>query len=146
VPKVGEIEKGVLEGLVVLIGFSASMFALLRLLGAPNPSVELLEGVVTLGTGLLLAYVVEVSWLTARIRGASDYESRLGFFVGIGAGGLVGIVVTLLLAAHIAAGHSNLLDSIGLSWVVASIATLGGLVIVQPLLVHEWSGEQPDSD
>jgi hypothetical protein len=146
VPSVGKIETGLLEGLVILIGLSGCAFMVLRPLEVPNPSAELLKGVATLGTGLLLAYVVEISWLTGRIRHASEYERRLGFFVGLGAGGLVGIVVALLLAAHIAAGHSNLLDSIGLSWVVASTATLGGLVIVHPLLVHEWSDEQPGTD
>ncbi|MFL5901230.1 MAG: hypothetical protein ACJ75S_08545 [Solirubrobacterales bacterium] len=112
----------------------------------PDPSADLLNGLASLGTGLLLAYVVEISWLTGRIRSVSDYERRLGSFVGIGAGGLLGVVVALLLAAHRNAGHSNLLDSVGLAWVAASLAFLGGLVIAQPLLVHEWSNSQPDSD
>jgi hypothetical protein len=94
----------------------------------------------------LLAYVVEISWLTGRIRSVSDYERRLGAFVGIGAGGLLGVVVALLLAAHRTAGHSNLLDGVGLAWVAASLAFLGGFVVVQPLLVHEWSDSEPDSD
>lgn len=78
------IEKGLFEGLGLLTGLSASMFVLLVVLKVPNPSTGLLEGFATLGTGLLLAYVVEISWLTARIRRALDYERRLGFFVGIG--------------------------------------------------------------
>ena len=112
----------------------------------PDPSADLLEGIASLGTGLLLAYVVEVSWLTGHIRQAPDYERRLGVTVGLGAGGLTGVVAVLLLAAHHAAGHSNLLDSIGLSWVVVSLAILGGLVIIQPLLIHEWSDERPDAE
>jgi hypothetical protein len=144
-PRIGEIERGLLEGLTLLIVLSASVsFLVLAILGGSSPSPRLLEGVATLGTGLLLAYVVEVSWLTVRIRCAPDYERRLGFFVGLAAGGLIGVVVAILLAAHISAGHSNLLDDIGLSWVIASLAMLGSLVIVQPLLVHEWSGGEPD--
>lgn len=143
-PKVGEIEKGVLEALLALLGGTIAIMLLVH--AVPDPSTDLLDGIANLGTGLLLAYVVEISWLTARMRWEPDYERRLGAFVGIGTGGLVGVAMALLLAAHRAAGHSNLLDSVGLSWVVASLAILGGVVVVQPPLVHEWSGSGPDSD
>jgi hypothetical protein len=145
VPKIGESEKGALEALLALV--VCTIAGTLAAHAVPDPSNDLLDGIASLGTGLLLAYVVEISWLTARMRREPDYERRLGAFVGIGAGGLVGVVIALLLAAHRAAGHSNLLDSIGLSWVAVSLAFLGGFVIIQPLLVHEWSGSsQPDSD
>jgi hypothetical protein len=142
--RVGEIEKGALEALLALV--VSTIAGTLVASVVPHPSDDLLKGFASLGTGLLLAYVVEISWLTTRMRREPDYERRLGAFVGIGAGGLVGVVIALLLSAHRAAGHSNLLDSIGLSWVAVSLAFLGGFVIIQPLLVHEWSGEQPDSD
>ncbi|HEY5709622.1 MAG TPA: hypothetical protein VID51_02395 [Solirubrobacterales bacterium] len=145
-PRVDEIERGLLEGLGILAAVSISVFSFLYALGVPNPSADLLEGIATLGTGLLLAYVVEISWFAGRMRSESDYEKRLGTFLGLGTAGLAGIVVALLLASHRAAGHSNLLDSIGLAWVIASVTTLGGMVIMQPLLVHEWSGNQPGSD
>lgn len=112
----------------------------------PNPSADLLNGLANLGTGLLLAYVVEISWLTSRMRRLPDYERRLGAFIGVGAGGLLGVVVALLLAAHRDAGHSNLLDSVGVSWVAVSLTFLGVVVIIQPLLGHEWSDGQSDSD
>lgn len=126
--------------------FACTILTMPAILKVPDPSDDLFDGLTTLGTGLLLAYVVEISWLTGRIRGASDYERRLGFFVGLGASGLVGTVVALLLASHRAAGHSNLLDSVGLAWVVASLTMLGGLVIIHPLLVHEWSDNPPGAD
>lgn len=144
VPKLDEIEKGVLEALLILVGCTISMTLVARLVS--DPSADLLSGVSSLGTGLLLAYVVEISWLTSRMRRLPDYERRLGAFVGVGAGGLLGVVVALLLAAHRDAGHSNLLDCVGVSWVAVSLAFLGVVVIIQPLLVHEWSDDQPDSD
>lgn len=143
-PKVGEIEKGALEALRALLICTAA--GMLATFVVPRPSADLLEGFASVGTGLLLAYVVEISWLTTRMRSLSDYERRLGAFVGIGAGGLLGVVVALLLAAHRNAGHSNLLDNVGLTWVAASLAFLGSFVILQPLLVHEWSDGEPDSD
>lgn len=133
-----------LEALLALLVCTVALTLVTLLVS--DPSADLLYGFASLGTGLLLAYVVEISWLTGRIRSASDYKRRLGAFVGIGAGGLLGVVVALLLAAHREAGHSNLLDSVGLAWVAASLAFLGGFVIVQPLLVHEWFDSEPDSD
>lgn len=143
-PKVGEIEKGLLEAILALVVCTTA--GTLGAIAVPDPSGDLLKGFASLGTGLLLAYVVEISWLTTRIRREPDYERRLGAFVGIAAGGLLGVVIALLLAAHRAAGHSGLLDSIGLSWVAVSLAFLGGFVIIQPLLVHEWTGQRRESD
>lgn len=133
-----------LEALLTLVGCTISVSLAVRLVS--DPSADLLSGLSSLGTGLLLAYVVEISWLTGRMRRLPDYERRLGAFVGVGASGLLGVVVALLLAAHRDAGHSNLLDSVGVSWVAVSLTFLGAVVIIQPLLVHEWSDEQSDSD
>jgi hypothetical protein len=144
VPKLREIEKGALEALLSLVGCTISGTLAVRLVS--DPSADLLSGLASLGTGLLLAYIVEISWLTSRMRRLSDYERRLGAFVGVGASGLLGVVVALLLAAHREAGHSNLLDSVGVSWVAVSLTFLGVVVIIQPLLIHEWSDVQPDSD
>ena len=132
-----------LEALLVLVTCTAASALAIRL--APYPSADLLKDIASLGTGLLLAYVIEISWLTARMSRAPDYERRLGAFVGIAAGGLLGVVIALLLAAHRAAGHSNPLDTIGVSFVAVSLAFLGGIVIIQPLLVHEWPEDGSDS-
>jgi hypothetical protein len=112
----------------------------------PAPSSELLEGIVTIGIGLFVAYVLEMAWLVTRLRSATDYETRLGAFVGLGFAGLLGIVMALFLAAHRVAGHANLLDDIGFSWAIASLALLGVIVTLQPLLVHEWDSDEKDVD
>lgn len=126
----------------------ASLGAFLGIRLAPTPSSNLLNGFASLGTGLLLAYVIEAVWITPRMRGAKDYEERLGGLVGFAAGGLIGVVLALLVAAHRAAGHANWLDDLGLAWTVISLSILGGLVVLHPLLVHEWqpSDENPPGD
>jgi hypothetical protein len=131
------IWRGVAEAAAALVACAAAFTLETRLIPAPSP--QLLLAIASLGTALLLAYVVEMAWLITRLRSASDYELRLGAFVGLGIGGLIGVVLALLLSAHNAAGHSNFLDDVGLAWVVSSLAVLGSLVVVQPLLVHEWA-------
>jgi predicted phage tail protein len=79
------------------------------------------------------------------MRSAVDYNERLGLLVGLAAAGLAGVVVALLISAHLMAGHSNLLDAAGLSWTVVSLGLLGGVVVIQPLLVHEWTPESSDA-
>jgi hypothetical protein len=134
-----EIQRGTAEAFGVVVLGATSFFFVVRLL--PAPSAELLRDIGNLGLGLLLAYVVESVWLASRMRGSSDYRSRLGAFFGLGMSGLVGAIVSILLAAHRDAGHANLLDQLGLSWAAVSLVILGGMVVVQPLLVHEWSDE-----
>ena len=100
----------------------------------------------SLGTGLLLAYVVEATWVTRRMRSAVDYEKRLGFLVGVATAGLIGVVLAMLISAHRAAGHSNLLDVAGLAWVVISLSLLSSLVVAQPIVVHEWSSDEEENE
>jgi len=140
---VGEVEKGCLKAIGMVLVGSMGAFLLTRILPAPNP--DLLNGLASLGTGLLLAYVIEAAWITPRMRTAKDFENRLGVLVGVAVSGLFGVVIALLLAAHRAAGHSNWLDHLGLAWTVVSLAILGGLVVLQPLLVHEWQPAEEGS-
>jgi hypothetical protein len=108
-------------------------------LGAvPPASPELLRSLATIGAILLPAYVVEVTWLVPHMGKGVDYEEWLGFVVGAGIAGLIGIAVALLLAEHRLAGHANSLDDIGLAWVVASELILAGALIVQPLLANRF--------
>lgn len=134
------IEKGFYGALLVVVGCCA--LAMPAVNAVPAPSVRLMDGIASLGTGLLLAYVVEAVWATRQMRSAHDYEKRLGFLVGLATTGLAGIVIALLVSAHLAAGHSNLLDVAGLAWVVVSLGLLGGFVVTQPLLGHEWSSAE----
>lgn len=138
--RLNPIERGITEALLVVIATSIPFWLLVSFI--PPPSADLMRGLASLGTGLLLAYVVEAVWVTRQMRPVADYEFRLGAFVGFAVAGLVGTIVALLVAAHRAAEHANLLDSAGLSWAVVSLSVLGGLVVAQPLLVHEWTTER----
>lgn len=138
---VGEVKKGCLKAIGLILVGSMGISLITRIL--PGPSPDLLNGFASLGTGLLLAYVIEAAWITPRMRAAKDYEERLGVLVGVAVSGLIGVVLALLLAAHRTAGHSNWLDDFGLAWAVLSLAVLGSLVVLHPLLVHEW---QPSSE
>lgn len=140
--KLSQIKRGFAEAIASVFAASVGTFLGIRL--APAPSPDLLNGLASLGTGLLLAYVIEAAWVTRRMRAAKDYEKRLGVFVGLAASGLIGVVVALLVSAHRVAGHSNPLDDFGLAWIVVSLAILGGLVVLYPLLVHEWQPADED--
>lgn len=98
-----------------------------------------------IGVAILLGYVIEVVWMTTRLERENDErESWLGSMVGLGLSGLAGIVVALLIAEHRAAGHANLLDKYGLWWSTVSLAMLGVLVTLQPLIVDRWSRAPSD--
>lgn len=127
----------VVSGLAALLAFAVP--------GIAYPSPELLRSMAEIGVAILLGYVIEVVWMTVRLeREDDDRESWLGSMVGLGLCGLAGIVVALLIAEHRAAGHANLLDKYGLWWATVSLAMLGILVTLQPLIVDRWS--KPSSD
>jgi hypothetical protein len=135
-PVLEPVTKGVLLALwsVVLASIGCAFF-----LGAvPAPSAELLRSLSTIGAILVPAYVVEAAWLVPRMGQGIEFEEWLGFVVGAGIAGLLGIAIALLLTEHRAAGHANSLDDLGLAWVVVSEAILAGVLILQPLLAHRF--------
>lgn len=132
----GQVSAGLIEGIGVI---GVATVALLPIaMRVPQPSPAVFEEIVQVGIVLLLGYVVELVWFVQRIAQAPDYENRLGGLTGIGIAGLIGVVLAILLGAHLAAGHNNVLDDIGLAWIVPSLAFMAGVVVIQPLLVHEW--------
>jgi hypothetical protein len=145
-----QIWNGVAEALLRVAFLAALVTPLAFLL--PLPSAALFGRLSELGVVLVLAYVLEAVWLVPRMAKEDDYRLRLGTVTGLGLAGLVGVALAVLLEAHRLAGHGNALDAFGLAWVVASLGFLAGLVIAQPLLVHEWevtatsSSEDKDTD
>lgn len=101
-----------------------------------------------IGSTILLAYVIEATWMATRLNRESEEEREnwLGTTVGFGLGGLTGIVIALLVAEHRAAGHANYLDHLGLWWSTLAIGTLGVTVVLQPIIVARWTRAKPDSD
>lgn len=129
--------KGILLALwsVLLASIGGAFF-----LGAlPPASPTLLQNLVTIGAILVPAYVVEIVWLVPRMGRGIDFEEWLGFVVGAGIAGLVGIAVALLLMEHRIAGHANSLDDLGLAWVVVSEVILAFTLVLQPLLASRFS-------
>jgi hypothetical protein len=116
----------------VLIGWSLSV-------SAPPPSPDLMRDIGSVGIVLVLAFVVEATWLVPRLlTGNADQDREsLGVLTSMAAMGLVGVVVALLLAAHLEAGHGNLLDYFGLAWTIQSLAVLGSMIVMQPWLSYE---------
>jgi len=128
----------------LLLAFFSVAFASLGgafFLGAlPPASPRLLQNLSTIGTILVPAYVVEAVWLSQRMSRNIDYEEWLGFAVGSGICGLLAIAIALLLGEHRAAGHSNWLDDLGLSWAVVAEVILASVLILQPLLAERLRG------
>jgi hypothetical protein len=132
----GEISRGLVEAIAVMEFFAAAVIPA-ALLIAPA-SQQLLENIAQIGVVFVLAYVLEAVWMIPRLRGEDDYEYRLGALTGLGLVGMVGVLLSVLLAAHRAAGHANFLDDAGLACVATSLTSLAAVVIAHPLLVHEW--------
>jgi hypothetical protein len=130
-----------LEGMeewLIAVAVGAITFGFMALVAFPLPSSALMRDIANVGIVLVLAYVVEAAWLTQRMITSEDDKGDLGMLLGIGIAGLIGVVVAILLSAHRAAGHGNLLDAFGLGWAVASLAAVGGLVAIQPWLAYAW--------
>jgi hypothetical protein len=106
-------------------------------MGYPPP--ELLYSIAGAGVALLLGYVIEAVWMVGRAERKEWHESWLGFVYGVGLAGFIGIAAALLVAAHRAARHGNLLDDLGLWWSVSSLGFLGLLVTLHPLIVDRWT-------
>jgi hypothetical protein len=110
----------------------------------PMPSSELLQGIASLGGALVIAYVVQAVWMVQEAKPADDREDWVGFVTGTGVAGLIGVVLVLVLAAHRAAGHENLLDRFGCIWAGTALCALAGVVMFQPPLVHRLRKTQEE--
>lgn len=105
------------------------------------PSAELFGQLAQIGATLLVAYSVAIVAAEQQLRtkGSRDvHEDWLGFSVGAGVCGLLGIILAIGLSAHRDAGYANLLDDIGLWWCVSSIAVLGLMIAILPLASYLW--------
>jgi hypothetical protein len=133
-----------LESAGVTIFLSLLSALLLFSLSADEPSPELLETLGQIGATLLIAYVLEVSWLVkaSRKRPLEERENRLGAFLGIGAAGLISIAIALLLAGRADHGDWKWWDELGLGFVVGPLLMAGIVVALQPLLTHEWLDDE----
>jgi uncharacterized membrane protein YdjX (TVP38/TMEM64 family) len=133
------LTKGLFQGIGAVILVAGCLALGLKDLAQPSPA--LLRDIASLGGALVLAYVVQMSWLVRTVRRDDEYENLVGVATGLGVGGLLGVFMALLIAAHREAGHANVLDTLGASWAFASLIMLGSLVIIQPFLVSRLSSD-----
>lgn len=140
--EVSKSTRGFVEALLV-VSFLAALCTVPALALEPGPvptpampSPDLLRGIAGLGGALFLAYVVQAAWMVRESPAGDDREHWVGFITGTGAAGLVGVVLTLLLAEHRAAGHENAIGVIGCAWALIALILLGSVVVLQPLLAY----------
>jgi len=136
-PILDPVPKGIANALGTVALASLGLYFFFQAI--PPASPQLLLASAAIGASLLIAYVVEAVWLVSRVEVDDEFEEWLGFLVGSGIAGLLGIVFALLLSEHRAVGHSNVLDELGTAWVAVSLVVLGAVLIVQPLLAHRLS-------
>lgn len=136
--------RGLVEGLLAL---SIPLLPVAYLFGRFDiePGSDLLLAVAQIGATLLVAFAVVVTGLVrvSHHRPRSEREERLGAFLGVGAGGLAGVFLALALSARADAGHWIWVDTALLAWIAISTLMLGVLVVMQPLVEHEWTPRQP---
>lgn len=133
-PILDPIPRGIANALFAVA--AGSLGAYFFFSAIPLASAELLRNIAMIGAILLLAYIVEAVWLVERVERDDEFEEWLGFVTGAGIAGFLGVVFALLLSEHRAVGHANFIDKIGIAWVVISLAILGGVLVLQPLLAH----------
>jgi hypothetical protein len=136
------VRKGLAEAACLVTGVSLMTAAGLGFV-APRPSDSLLRSLAEIGAALLIAYAIEISWLVraSRARPLAEREARLGVFVGLGAAGLLGIALALAIAEPASEHHWTRLDEIAFAWAIVSLGMLGLVVVLQPLITHEWLDE-----
>ena len=127
------------RGIGIALGSVALVAACLSLAFASlgDPGKDLMYGLAGFGASVFLAYILEAVWLVDRIPGHRRSANWIGFVAGLGFAGLSAVFVSLAVAAHLEAGHSNALDTIGLAWSVAAVVLLGAIVAYQPLLAAD---------
>lgn len=138
-PIVSPLLGGIAKALATVALGSSGAYFFFRSSAAPA-SPELLRATAGIGATLLIAYVVEAVWLASRVEVDEEvddeYEEWLGFLVGTGIAGFVGVGTALLLSEHRAAGHFNFVDQFGTAWIMMSLLILGSLLLVQPVFAH----------
>jgi hypothetical protein len=139
--RLAPLRRGAISTVASIIAMTALFTASFGALIDAAPSAELFGQLAQIGATLLVAYSVAIVAAERQLRTKSskdEHEDWLGFSVGAGACGLLGIILAVGLSAHRDAGHANLLDDIGLWWCVSSIGVLGLTIAILPLASYSW--------
>lgn len=135
----GPVWSGLLQGigavttLWVILGATAAFYSL------PDPSAEVFHDTAQIGVGLLIAFSVAVAGVNARDgESPRSHLEWLCFDAGVGLTGLTAIAVSIALAAYREAGHTGVLDKVGLAFIASALFMLGLVVALQPYLSFYW--------
>jgi hypothetical protein len=137
-----------LSGFITGFGVVAFVGALLSFIAVrysiPDPSAALFRDLAQIGVGLLVAFSIAVAG--AGFRADDDPNARLNWLsVGSGFGltGLLGVGISVALAAYREADHRGALDQIGLGFVSAALMMLGLIVALLPYAAFYWKPQAP---
>jgi hypothetical protein len=100
-----------------------------------------MAGFAQAGVGFLIAFSVAISAVGRRLaekNSSRDHSNWLGFTVGCGSCGLLGIAIAFAVSAHREAGQAGLQDTIGLCWAASSIGMLGIVITALPSISYSW--------
>jgi hypothetical protein len=116
----------------------ALLFWVMTAIASIQPTTDVLQSVAQIGATLLIAYAVEVSWAVKSPSGLSGDQQWMGFVMGIGAAGLMGIGLALGLSERVA-DHWTWIDELLSGWVAGSLLVLGCLIVSMPDLTDSWA-------
>lgn len=116
--------------------------------GNAEPSPDLLRTMAGIGVSLFLAYVIEATWLAAKVNLKTGDESELFLEVitGIAVCGLFAIGLMLMLSEHPEREPLLWVDVYFYWWSWIALGILGLLVAVQPALAHELDRSSKPAD
>lgn len=141
------IGRGLVESLALMFALSliATIWLVVSDIGPPNA--QLLETWAQIGATLLVAYVLAVTWLVrvSQRRPRRERETRLGRLLGVGTAVLLAIGMSMRLATLPETHDWDWLNELQLGFAVGPLLMAGGMVVMQPLMTHEWTPEEQET-
>jgi hypothetical protein len=147
--RLGPAWAGFLQGIGCIAVLAAALAYLSNRFSLATPSPELFAGLAQAGVGLFVAFSVTIASVKARTGDEDEHVSWLAFGCGSALAGLVGIGISLALAAANPTAISVPLRLAGLSWAATSLAVLGIVISLGPLMIfrsHQASRLAADGD
>jgi hypothetical protein len=136
---------GLLDGLSGVFSLFVAGLMLALLLPSGRPPQALFENLSQIGATIFVAYSVSTTGVAYRRQELEQHVNWLGSICGVGALGVTGLGLSLLLAAERGAGHSGAWFTAGLCWILATIVLMCALIAFLPYATFSW-GRQAEKD
>lgn len=129
--------------MLILASLFWSFFAALDV----RPKAEVLRALAEIGATLLVAYGLVASSIisAAQAEPRKKRTERLGALVGIGATGLIGIAVALVLSERAWVIDPSWLEELAFGWTSASLLMFLVMIAFQAEAVESWEKPAPDA-